>query len=62
MAKITEIKPTHKLFTYSVNMLVHVFAENEAESKEKLDKEGGFVSKREASLVATARLHNEFPE
>jgi len=61
MAKVVDIKPAHKVFTYNVNMLIQVLAESETEAKEKLDKEGGFVSKREVNLVASAPLHNEFP-
>jgi hypothetical protein len=62
MNNVTEIKPTHKVFTYSVNMLVQIFGDDEEKAKERLDKEGGFVSKREVTLVKATELHNEFPE
>jgi hypothetical protein len=62
MAKVTEIKTSHKVFTYNVNMLIQVLGDDESEAKDRLDKEGGFVSKREVTLINTAELHNEFPE
>ena len=62
MAKVTEIKPTHKVFTYNVTMLIQVLGDDEEAAKKKLDSEGGFVSKREVTLVNTAELHNELPK
>jgi len=62
MDNVTEIKPSHKVFTYNVNMLIQVLGDDESAAKDRLDKEGGFVSKREVTLVNTAELHNEFPE
>jgi len=57
----TTPKPaTQKLFTYNVNMLIQVFGEDEKAAKAKLDAEGGFVSKREVSLVKTTELPNSF--
>ena len=61
MDNVTEIKPTQKIFTYNVNMLIQILGDDEEEAKKRLDKEGGFVSKREVTLVNTAELHNEFP-
>lgn len=55
MAK--ETKPAKKeLFSYKVEMIVHVFADNEPQAKEKLDSEGGFVSKRETFLLDKTEL------
>jgi hypothetical protein len=57
MAK--ETKPTKKeLFSYKVEMIVHVFADNEPQAKDKLDSEGGFVSKRETFLLDKTELPN----
>jgi hypothetical protein len=57
MAK--EIKPVKKeLFSYKVEMIVHVFADNEPQAKDKLDAEGGFVSKRETFLLDKTELPN----
>jgi hypothetical protein len=60
MDNVTEIKPTQKVFTYNVNMLIQILGDDEEAAKKKLDTEGGFVSKREVTLVNTAELHNEF--
>lgn len=54
-----ETKPAKKeLFSYKVEMIVHVFAENEPQAKDKLDVEGGFVSKRETFLLDKTELPN----
>lgn len=47
MSKKTETK----VFTYKVEMIVSIFAEDEKTAKDKLDREGGFVSNREVSLL-----------
>jgi hypothetical protein len=60
MAKITEIKPTHKVFTYEVKLIIQVLGDEEEAAKKKLDAEGGFVSNREVTLLKTAPLYNEF--
>ena len=39
-------------------MVVHVFADNEPQAKEKLDKDGGFMSKRETFLLDKTELPN----
>lgn len=62
MDNVTEIKTSHKVFTYNVNMLIQVLGDDEEAARKKLDSEGGFVSKREVTLINTAELHNEFPE
>ena len=55
MAK--ETKPAKKeLFSYKVEMVVHVFADNEPQAKDKLDSEGGFVSKRDTFLIDKTEL------
>ena len=57
MAK--EIKSAKtELFSYKVEMIVHVFAEDEPKAKEKLDKDGGFVSKRDTFLIDKTELPN----
>ena len=40
-----------KCYTYSIEMIVQVLAEDEITAKEKLDKEGGYVTNRETKLV-----------
>lgn len=50
MTKINEPKET-KVFTYEVKMIVSVFDTTDKTAQEKLDREGGFVSKREVLLL-----------
>jgi hypothetical protein len=53
------IKNTRKtVFTYEVNMIVSVFAEDEDTAREKLDSEGGFVSSREVELKDAVSLYH----
>lgn len=42
---------TTTCYTYKVEMIVQVLAQNESQASEKLDIEGGFVSKRETTLL-----------
>ena len=39
-------------------MVVQIISDNEVEAKEKLDKEGGFVTRREVTLFDTLPLYN----
>ena len=45
-------------YSYEVTMVVQVFAENEEAAKEKLDKDGGFVSSRKVLLKDAITLYN----
>ncbi len=46
-----KVKNTEQsMFTYKVEMIVSVFAENEEAAKAQLDQEGGFVSHRTVEL------------
>jgi hypothetical protein len=58
VSKIKEIKPT-QCFSYEVNMLVHIIADNEATAKSQLDEKGGIVTKRDVKLVNTSTLYGE---
>jgi hypothetical protein len=58
VTKIKEIKPT-QCFSYEVNMLVHVIADDEATAKAQLDDKGGIVTKRDVKLVNTQTLYGE---
>jgi hypothetical protein len=59
MAKVTDLKPAHQVFTYNVNMVVQVLSDNETDARGRLDKEGGYVSKREVTLITSAVLPND---
>ena len=52
-----EKKPT-VCYSYEVTMVVQVFAEDEESAKEKLDKDGGFVSKRDVVLKDAITLYS----
>jgi hypothetical protein len=58
ITKIKETKPT-QCFSYEVNMLVHIIADNETDAKTQLDEKGGIVTKRDVKLVNTVTLYGE---
>jgi hypothetical protein len=58
VSKIKETKPT-QCFSYEVNMLVHIIADNETTAKNQLDEKGGIVTKRDVKLVNTVTLYGE---
>ena len=49
-------KTESKVYTYKVEMIVSIFAEDEKTAKEKLDRDGGFVSNREVSLLESQSI------
>ena len=58
VTNIKETKPT-QCFSYQVNMLVHIIADDEATAKVQLDEKGGIVTKRDVKLVNTVTLYGE---
>lgn len=44
-------------FSYKVEMIVQILAEDEAKAKEQLDKNGGYVSKRTVNLMDSVALY-----
>ena len=52
----TKEKDSTKCYTYAVTMVIQVLAESEQSAKEKLDKEGGYVTKRTTVLVDAVSL------
>ncbi len=58
---VKEIKPTKptQCFSYEVNMLVHIIADDEVTAKAQLDEKGGIVTKRDVKLVNTVTLYGE---
>jgi hypothetical protein len=58
VTKIKETKPT-RCFSYEVNMLVHIIADDEATAKAQLDDKGGIMTKRDVKLVNTVTLYGE---
>jgi hypothetical protein len=45
-----------KCFTYNVDMIIQVIAEDEVAARDKLDREGGYVTKRNVALVDAVSL------
>jgi len=46
-------------YTYEVRMVVQVLAQNEAQASEKLDLEGGFVSRRDVTYLNSTAIPTE---
>ena len=55
-------KDSTKCYTYAVTMIIQVIAEDEQSAKEKLDKEGGYVTNRTTNLVDAISLYNGDPK
>lgn len=61
VTKIKETKPT-QCFSFEVNMLVHIIADDEATAKSQLDEKGGIMTKRDVKLVNAITLYGEEKE
>ena len=61
VSKIKQTKPT-QCFSYEVNMLVHIIADDETTAKNQLDEKGGIVTKRDVKLVNSTVLYGEDKE
>lgn len=48
-----------RVYSYEINMLVHVIADNEKVARTQLDEKGGIVTKREVELVNEETLFGE---
>ena len=61
---VTKIKPTKKTqcFSFEVNMLVHIIADDETTAKTQLDEKGGIMTKRDVKLLNTVTLYGEDQE
>ena len=61
---VKEIKPTKatQCFSYEVNMLVHIIADDETTAQNQLNEQGGIVTKRDVKLVNTTTLYGEEKE
>ena len=56
--KVKEEKIT-KCYTYEVNMIIQVICDDDDKAAQvKLDKEGGYVTKREVTLVDAVSLYS----
>jgi hypothetical protein len=57
MKKEKDKKPV-SCFTYEVKMIIQILADDEPSAKEKLDREGGYVTKRDVTLKDSVVLYN----
>lgn len=57
MKKEKDKKPV-SCFTYEVKMIIQILADDEPSAKEKLDREGGYVTKRDVVLKDSVVLYN----
>jgi hypothetical protein len=46
-------------YTYQVTMIVQILAKDELTAREKLDKDGGYVTKRDVELKDSIALYSE---
>lgn len=56
--KKTEVASSTTCYTYEVLMVVQVLAEDKDKADEKLDREGGYVSKRTVILRDAVPLYD----
>lgn len=45
-------------YTYEVKMIIQILAKDEEAAKEKLDKDGGYVTKRDVELKDSISLYS----
>jgi hypothetical protein len=45
-------------YTYEVSMLIQILAKDEIEAKERLDREGGYISRRDVVLKHSTTLYS----
>jgi hypothetical protein len=45
-------------YTYKVEMIVHIMADDEPKAAEQLEKQGGYVSSRKVTLMDSVALFN----
>ena len=55
-------KDATAVYSFKVNMLVHVVADNEESAKTQLDEKGGIVTQRDVELLHSATLYGEIKE
>lgn len=49
---------TTTCYTFEVKMLIQILAKDEEVAREKLDKDGGYVTKREVNLKDSISLYS----
>jgi hypothetical protein len=64
-SNVTPIKEEEKvtqLFSFKVEMLVHIVADSVETARTQLDEKGGIVTKRDVKLLNTVTLYGEDKE
>jgi hypothetical protein len=51
-----------RCYTYEVNMIIQIFARDEAEAKERLDRDGGYISQRNVQLKDSVYVYSGEPQ
>jgi hypothetical protein len=52
-----KVEATH-CYTYKVEMIIQILAEDEPKASDQLEKNGGYVTSRKVTLVDSVALHN----
>lgn len=55
---MTNKKEDTSCYSYKVEMVIQVLAEDEESAREQLDKNGGYVTSREVTLMDSVSLYN----
>jgi hypothetical protein len=59
MKEIEELEAREtRCYTYEVSMVIQIFARDEAEAKERLDRDGGYISHREVKLKDSVYVYS----
>lgn len=54
-----KIKKVSSIYSFQVDMMVHVIADTPDEARKKLNEQGGIMTKREVTLINTSALYGE---
>lgn len=49
--------PSTYCYSYEVNMVIQIFAQNEDQARVTLDQSGGYISKRDVTLRDTVAVY-----
>jgi hypothetical protein len=57
-----ENNDTTSCYSYKLEMVIQILAKDEKTAREKLDKDGGYVSSRKVNLMDAVELYAELEE
>ena len=55
---MTDTTENTNCYTYKVEMVIQILAEDEPSASDQLEKNGGYVTARKVTLVDSVPLHN----